>query len=87
MNTHVDRIAWRQATIGGFTAYTSPSPSASKDKSDDGSGSDDDDADNSASSPIDDEMSTWCIYPLSLMKKRGSSFDMRVIIYIGGELA
>ena len=58
VNTHVGRIARRQAAMGGFTAYTSPSPSASEDESDDGFGSDDADEDEDASLPSDDEMST-----------------------------
>ena len=87
LNTCVDRIARKQATMDGFIAYTSPSPPASEDESDDDSDSDDADEDNDASSPNDDEMSTWCTYPLSLVTKRGSSFDMRIVIYIGGELA
>ena len=58
MNTHVGRIAQRQATMDGFTAAFSPSPPASKDESDDGSGSEDADEDDGASSPSDDEMST-----------------------------
>ena len=62
VNTYVGYIAWRQVAISGFTAYTSPSPLASEDESDEGSNS-------------DDEMSTWFTYPLSLMTKRGSSFD------------
>ena len=57
VNTCVGHIARRQAAIGGFTIYTSPSPPASKDESDDGSSSDDDDEDDGASSPSDDEMS------------------------------
>ena len=44
--------------MGGFTAYTSPSQLASEDESDDGSNSDIANEDDSASSPIDDEMST-----------------------------
>ena len=87
VNTYVGRIAWRQAAVGGFIAYTSPSSPVSKDESDDGSDSDDADEDDDVSSPSDDEMSTWCTYPLSLVTKRDSSFDMRVVIYIGGELA
>ena len=87
VNTRVSRIAWQQATISGFTAYTSPSPLASKDESDDDFDSDDADEDNGASSVSDDEMSTWFTYPLSPMTKRGSSFDMRVVIYIWRELA
>ena len=58
VNTHVGCIARRQAAMGGFTAYTSPSPSASEDESDDGFGSDDADEDKDASLPSDDEMST-----------------------------
>ena len=84
VNTHVGRIAQQQAVIGGFTVATSPSPLASENESDDGSGSDD--AAEDASSPSDDEMSTGFTYPLSLVTKKGNSFDMRVVIYIGGEL-
>ena len=73
--------------MGGFTVASSPSTPASKDESDDGSSSDDADEDNGASSPSVDEMSTLCTYHLSLMTKRGSSFDMIVVIYIGGGLA
>ena len=58
VNTRVGRIARRQAAMGGFTAYTSPSQLASEDESDDGSNSDNANEDDSASSPIDDEMST-----------------------------
>ena len=58
VNTCVSCIARRQAVMGGFTAYTSPSPPASNDKSDDGSSSDDADEDDGASSPSNDEMST-----------------------------
>ena len=57
VNTRVGCIARRQASIGGFIAYTSPSPLALEDKSDYGSGSDDANEDN-ASQPNDDEMST-----------------------------
>ena len=87
VNTRVGRIAQRQVATGGFTTYTSPSPPALEDESDDGSGSDAADEDDGASLPNDDEMSTWFTYSLSLMKKGGSSFDMRVVIYIEGELA
>ena len=87
VNTRVGHIARRQVAMGGFTTYTSPSPLTSKDESDDGSGNDDADENNGASSPSDDEMSTSCTYPLSLMTKRESSFDMRVVIHIEGELA
>ena len=73
--------------MGGFTAYTSPSQPASEDESEDGSSSDDANEDDGASSSIDDEMSTWYTYPLSLMTKIRSNFDIRVVIYIEGELA
>ena len=58
VNTHVGRIAQRQAAMDGFTAASSPSPPASEDESDDGSGIEDADEDDGASSPSDDEMST-----------------------------
>ena len=47
---------------------------------------DDGDEDDSASSPNDNEMSTWFTYPLSVVTKRGSSFEIRVVILIGGGL-
>ena len=49
---------------------------------DDGDGDDDDaseDDDDGDASSID-EMSTWHSYPLLLVTKRGSSFDIRVVI-------
>ena len=64
VNTRVGRIARRHASMGGFTTYTSPSPPVSEDESDDGSGSYDANEDDGASSPNDDEMSTWFTYPL-----------------------
>ena len=58
VNTHVGRIARRQAIMGGFIVASSPSPLASEDESDDDSGSDDADEDDGDSLPNDDEMST-----------------------------
>ena len=58
VNTRVGRIARRQAAMGGFIAYTSPSPSTLEDESDDDFSSDAADDDDNASSPNDDEMST-----------------------------
>ena len=59
VNTHVDRIAQRQAHLGGFIQSPSPSQEASKDKDDDGDFDDDDDnEDEDASSSDDDEMTT-----------------------------
>ena len=84
VNTHVGCITQWQAIIGGFTVASSPE--ASEDKSNDGSDSDDDAKDDNDGSPSDDEMSTWFTYPLSLVTKRGNSFEMRVVILIGGGL-
>ena len=66
MNTYVSHIARQQATMGGFTSYTSLSPLALEDENDDGfdncdadeASNDDADEDNDASSPNDDEIST-----------------------------
>ena len=59
VNTHVSRIAQRQAYLSGFMVSPSPSPEASEDEDDDGdSDDDDDDGDEDASSPSDDEMTT-----------------------------
>ena len=84
VNTHVGCIARWQAVMGGFTVASSPE--ASEDKSNDGSDSDDDAKDDNDGSPSDDEMSTWFTYPLLLVTKRGNSFEMRVVILIGGGL-
>ena len=61
VNTRVGCIARRQAAMGGFTTYTSPSPLTLKDESDDGSDSDDVDEDDGASSSSDEEItvSQW----------------------------
>ena len=74
MNTHVSRIARRQAHLSGFVKSPSLSPEASEDKDDDGDSSSDDDAttDEDASSTSDDEMIVT--YPLSFVTKRGNSF-------------
>ena len=67
--------------MGGYTMASSLE--ASEDKSD-GSGSADDAEDDDDGSPSDDEMSTWFTCPLSPVTKRGSSFEMRVVILIEG---
>ena len=56
VNTCVGHITRRQATMGGFTPYSSLSPPTSEDESDDGSGSDDADEDEDASSFSNNEM-------------------------------
>ena len=63
VNVHVSRIAWRQASMGGFAPEATPSPptpvaSAFEDEDDDDSDDDDalDDVDGDDSST--DEMST-----------------------------
>ena len=85
VNTYVGCIARLQAHLCGFMASPSPFPKAFKDDDDD-SNDDNDDEDGDASSPSDDEMSTWYTYLLSLVTKRGSSFEMRVVIFIEGGL-
>ena len=87
VSTRVGRITLWQAIMGGFTAFSSPSPPASKDESDDGSGSDDADEDDDASSSSNKEMTAWVTCPLSFVTKMGSSFGMRVVVYLGEELA
>ena len=86
VNTRVNCIAWWQARLGGFIESPSPSLEASEDEDDDGDSDDDGDEDDSASSPNDDKMFTWYTYLLSLVTKRGSSFEMRVVILIWGGL-
>ena len=81
VNTRVGCIAQRQAVMGGFTVTSSLYLPASKDESD-SSGSADDVKDDDDGSPTDDEMSTSFTCPLSLVTKRGSSFEMRVVILI-----
>ena len=74
--------------MGGFAPEATPSPpppmaSDSEDEDDDDGDDDGDDDDASDDDDGDassiDEMSTWHSYPLSLVTKRGSSFDMRVV--------
>ena len=76
VNTRVGHIAWRQAEMGG---YTMPSTCVALADERDAAANDDDadsddENDSNASSPNDDEMSTWHSYPLLLMTKKGSSF-------------
>ena len=56
VNTHVGRIARRQAHLGGFVESSSPPPTASED--DDDSDDDDDGEDGDANSSNSNEMST-----------------------------
>ena len=56
MNTRVDRIARRQARLGGFMECLSPPPEASE--NDDDSDNNDDDEDGDANSSSADRMST-----------------------------
>ena len=56
-NTHVSRIARRQARLDGFTASPSPSPKASTNKDSDND-ADDDNENEDASSSNDEEMTT-----------------------------
>ena len=77
VNTHVGRIARRQARLGGFVESPSPPLEASEaSEDDDDSNDDDDDEDGDASSSSTDEMSTWYSYTLLLVTKRWSSFGI-----------
>ena len=59
VNTHVGRIARRQARLSGLVEPPSPSLEVSEDEDDEGDfDDDDDDEDEDASSRSDDEMST-----------------------------
>ena len=65
VNVHVGRIAWRQASMGGFAPEATPSPptpvaSAFEDEDDDDDDGDDDDAldDVNGDASSTDEMST-----------------------------
>ena len=62
VNTRVDRIAQRQAHLGGFMESSSPSPETSEDDDDD-----DDDDNMDASSSSDDEMTASVTCPLSFV--------------------
>ena len=68
--------------MGGYTVASSLE--ASEDKSD-GSGSANDAEDDDDGSPSDDEMTTWFTCPYHSRQKE-SSFEMRVVIIIGGGL-
>ena len=79
VNVRVDRIAWQQATMGGFAPEATPSPpppmaSDYEDKDDDDGDDNDVSNDDDGDASSIDEMSTWHSYPLSLVTKMGSSF-------------
>ena len=56
MNTHVGRIARREALLGGFVEFPSPSLEASANEDDYGDSDADDDEDEDASFSGDDTM-------------------------------
>ena len=76
--------------MGGFIASLSPSPQASEDEGDDGDFDANDvvDKDADASSSSDEEMtaSQWLALYHS-WQKGGVVLGMRVVMYVGGELA
>ena len=80
VNTRVGHIMQQQAVMGGFIVVSSPSPPASEDKSDDGFGSADDAEDDDDGSLSDDEISTWCTYPVMMR----CLLDMKIVIHRGG---
>ena len=82
VNTRVGHIAQRQAEMGGYTMRSTPMAPTNESDTDDVNDDDDatasdDEDDGDASSPRDDEMSTWHSYPLSLVTKRRSSFGYK----------
>ena len=61
VNISVDRIAWRQATMGGFAPKASPPPphvASNSEDEDDADGDDDDASDDDDGDSSTDEMST-----------------------------
>ena len=87
VTTRVGRIAWRQARLGGFVSSHSPSPQALEDEDDDDSSGDDDD-DEDASSFGDEEMIAFQWLALCHLWQKGRVIlGMRVVMYLGGELA
>ena len=81
MNTRIGRITHRQSRLRSFAYSPSLDPSA---ESSDGR---DDESDDASSSDYDDEMTLSVIHHLSLVTKRGSSFDYeRVVMLLGGEM-
>ena len=87
VNVRVGRIAWRQATIGGFAPEPTPSLShpvatdsnAEDDDDDDGDDASDDDGDANST----DEMSTWHSTLYHSWQKGGVVLDMRVVTLRG----
>ena len=76
VTTHVGRITWRQARLGGFVASPSPTLEAFEDEdADDGDDGDDDDddEDEDASSSSDDEITTsqWWLALCHSWQKEG----------------
>ena len=58
VTTRVSRIARRQARLGGFVTFPSPSLETSEDEDDDDGADDDDEEEEDASSSDDEEMMT-----------------------------
>ena len=80
INTWVSRITRKQARMVGYASSPSPSPEASHDDVVD---DDEDEADSSG----DDKMTTFQWLALChSWQKGGSSFGLRVVLYIEGEL-
>ena len=80
VNVRVGRIAWWQATIGGFAPELTPSPPYPMASNSDAEDDDDDDGDDDAASDDDgdasstNEMSTWHSTLCHSWQKGGSSF-------------
>ena len=87
VNTHVGRIAWQQARLGGFVKSPTPSLETYEDEDDDGGSNGDGDVDNGASSSSDDEMTAWVTCLLSFVTKNGSSFGYESSHVIKGRVS
>ena len=96
MTTHLGRVAWCKDRLGGFVLSPSPSPQSFEDEDkdeDDSSGDDDDDDDDddedeNVNSSGNEEMtaSQWLAL-CHLWQKGGVVLGIRVVTYLGGELA
>ena len=85
VNARVGRIAWRQATIGGFAPNPTPSPPhpVAFDSNADDDGDDDDASDDDGDANSTDEMSTWHSTFCHSWQKGGVVLAMKVVTLRG----
>ena len=88
MNTHIGHIARWQAHLDGFVESSFPSLEASEDEDNDGDSDDDADEDDAFSSFGDNGMTAFqWLARCHLWQKGGVVLGVRVVMYLGGELA